>query len=84
MADKELIREVIKEWENSKGITVLEDNINAMNKLLKGNGNIGLCETVRKLDTKIDGVRASMKPLWVLVSIIGTALLTGIIKMFWG
>lgn len=78
MADKELIIEVIKEYQNSEEVALMKLNLEALNKLLKGNGEIGLCEKMRNIER-------SIKPLWTLVGLIGAAILAGVAKyIFWG
>ena len=76
--DKETIREVIKEFEDSGRLKVMEDNIITMNEILMGNKDkIGLCEKVRN-------IQKTFVPLWTLVSLIGGALFAGIIRMMSG
>ena len=78
MADRELIREVINEYQNSDEMSLMKLNLEALNKIIKGNGQIGLCEKMRNMEK-------SIKPLWAMVGIIGTAILAGIAKyIFWG
>ena len=48
--------------------------IDALRKILVGNGNIGLCETVRQMS-------GQMKALWTLVGIVGAAILTSVVKL---
>ena len=74
---KQIIKEVIDEYSNSREIQLMEENIEKINKLLLGNGGVGICEEVRKLQN-------SIIPLWTLVSVIGLALLTGLVKLFLG
>jgi len=71
----QIIKQVIDEYSNSRGIHLMQENIDKMNKLLMGNGDIGLCEKVRKIE-------ATIKPLWSLVVILGTAILGGLIGLF--
>lgn len=82
MADDKLIQELIDELKESKEreglrINTLEQNIGKLNKLLMGNGEVGLCERVRT-------IQKTLVPLWTLVSVIGIALLTGLLKLFLG
>jgi len=72
---KEIIREIINEFSNSAEVQSMQENIKKINKLLLGNGNVGLCEKVRKIEN-------SIKPLWSLVVILGTAILGGLIGLF--
>ena len=74
-----LVNKLIEELEESKKrdrdiIKAIQENISSLNKLLKGNGNIGLCEIVRNIERNI-------KPLWTLISLIGCTLLTALIKI---
>jgi len=71
---KQVIKEVIEEYSNSREIHLMQENIEKMNKLLMGNGGVGLCEKIRKIE-------ASIKPLWTLVAILGTAILGGIVSL---
>ncbi len=71
----QIIKQVIDEYSNSREIHLMQENIDKMNKLLMGNGDIGLCEKVRKIE-------ATIKPLWSLVVILGTAILGGLIGLF--
>ena len=78
--DEQLVKDLIKELQESKErdrdvINTLQDNIKSINKLLLGNGEVGLCERVR-------GIQRAIIPLWTLVSLIGIALLTGLIRSF--
>jgi len=78
----DLIQRLITELEESKQrdrdvINIMQANIKTLNKLLIGNGEIGLCERVRT-------IQASVKPLWVMVATIGTAILAFIVKSFLG
>lgn len=76
--DRDMIREVIKEFEDSGRMKVLEDNIIRMNEILMGNEvKIGICEKVRN-------IQKTLIPLWTLVSVIGIALITGVIKLLIG
>jgi hypothetical protein len=81
--DERLISELIKELQESKErdrdvLNTMQMNIEKLTKLLMGNGEVGLCEQVRS-------IKSSIKPLWIIVSIIGTAILTGLAKyIFWG
>ena len=70
MADeiKELT-ELVREWRDNQ-----EAQLAAIRKLLLGNGNVGLCETVR-------GLSRQTKALWTLVGIIGASILTGVVKL---
>jgi hypothetical protein len=78
MADRELIRDIIKEYQNSEEIALMRLNIELLSKLLKGNGQIGLCEKVRNIER-------SIKPLWAMVGVLGTAILAAITKfLIWG
>ncbi len=72
---RQVIKEVIDEYSNSREIKIMEENIEKINKLLLGNGGVGICEEVRKLQN-------SIKPLWSLVVILGTAILGGLIGLF--
>jgi hypothetical protein len=58
-----------------------EENIAKINLLLIGNGEIGLCERVRKAQAAIENVKSSIRPLWLLVTLFGSTLLAGIIKI---
>ena len=71
---KEIIQEVIREYSNSAEIKLMEENIEKLNKLILGNGGVGICEKMRKIETTI-------KPLWSLVVILGTAILTGLVGL---
>jgi hypothetical protein len=78
--DENLIQTLIEELQESKQrekdqIKTLNDNVIKINKLLIGNGEIGLCERVRRINS-------SIKPLWVLVSTIGFALILAMIGTF--
>jgi len=83
--NEELIKQLIGELQESKQrdrdvINTMQDNIASLNKLLKGNGNIGLCEVVRNMETSIRNVKASIKPVWglmisLIIVIIGTAFM---------
>ena len=82
MADDKIIQELIDELRESKErevtrLVAMESNISKLNKVLMGNGEIGLCERVR-------GLQKMLIPLWTLVSVIGLALLTGLVKLFLG
>jgi hypothetical protein len=59
----------IKQWRDGQ-----QEQIIAIRKLLLGNGNVGLCETVRKISSEV-------KAVWVLVGFIGSAILAGVIKL---
>ncbi len=72
---KLIIKDVIEEYSNSKEIQVMQDNINKMNKLLLGNGGVGICEKIRRIEN-------SLKPLWSIVVILGTAILGGLVGLF--
>ena len=48
--------------------------IDALRKILVGNGNIGLCETVRQMS-------GQMKALWTLVGIVGACIITSVVKL---
>lgn len=65
----EALTEEIKSWRDGQ-----QEEIDTLRKLLIGNGDVGLCETVR-------GISKQIKPLWALVGIIGAAILTGLIKL---
>lgn len=82
MADDKIIQELINELKASKvrekqQIEAMERNITKLSKVIMGNGDEGLCERVRM-------IQKTLVPLWVLVSLIGTALLTGLVKLFMG
>lgn len=72
-----LITEWHKKERESTRLVAMESNISKLNKVLMGNGEIGLCERVR-------GLQKMLIPLWTLVSVIGLALLTGLVKLFLG
>lgn len=59
----------IKRWRDGQ-----QEQIYAIRKLLVGNGDVGLCETVRKVSSEI-------KALWTLVGVIGLAIITGVVKL---
>jgi hypothetical protein len=59
----------IKLWREGQ-----QEHIEKLNKLILGNGNVGLCEHVRSLATQA-------KALWTLVGIIGACILTGVVKL---
>ena len=76
--NKDEIREVIKEFENCGRVKVLEENIIKMNDIIMGSDEkIGLCEKVRN-------IQKTLVPLWTLVSLIGGALLIGLVKLSFG
>jgi hypothetical protein len=82
VADEKIIQELIDELRESKErdsdtINELRKNIGFLTKILVGNGQVGLCEKVR-------GLQASVKPLWAMVIIIGTAILAFIGKSLLG
>ena len=70
MADeiKELT-DAVKAWRDNQEIQLA-----VLRKLLMGNGEVGLCEKVRDITGQI-------KPLWTLVSILGVAILGGLVKL---
>ncbi|MDD4924780.1 MAG: hypothetical protein PHF74_08160 [Dehalococcoidales bacterium] len=77
--DEGLIKQLIGELQESKQrdrdvINAMQENMKFLNKLLIGNGEIGLCEKVRKM-------QASIKPLWFLASTIGLLLAGGIVTL---
>ena len=63
------LTEEIRQWRAGQN-----EMIAAMRKLLLGNGGVGLCETVREISRQT-------KALWTLVSIIGVAIITGVVKL---
>lgn len=69
MADeiKELT-EVIISWKDGQ-----DKQIDKLNKILLGNGQIGLCETVRAL------VKGSVT-LWAVLGAVGFAMIVGLIR----
>ncbi len=76
---EDLIKQLIEELQESKKregeqIRELTEGLVKINKLLIGNGEIGLCERVRR-------IQGNIKPLWTLVGIIGAALLTGVVAI---
>ncbi len=69
MNEIEALTSEIKLWRQGQ-----DEHIKKLDKILMGNGNIGLCETVRKVSSEI-------KAVWVLVGFIGSAILAGVIKL---
>lgn len=65
----EVLTEEIKLWRDGQ-----DEHIKKLDKILLGNGNVGLCETVRKVSSEI-------KALWALVGVVGLAIITGVVKL---
>jgi len=69
MEEIKALTEEIKTWRDGQ-----EVQLAAIRKLLMGNGEVGLLERVR-------GVSSQMKALWTLVSIVGVAIVGGVVKL---
>lgn len=65
----EVLTEEIKLWRDGQ-----DEHIKKLDKILLGNGGVGLCERVRQMS-------GQMKALWTLVSIVGFSIIGGIIKL---
>jgi hypothetical protein len=78
--DRELIKEIIKEYENSSEVGSIKENLLKVNTILLGNEekkSIGLCEQVRS-------IKKTIVPLWTLISLIGGTLLLQLAKQLFG